>query len=165
MTVNYFRRMFSYTEWANAAFLECIRGLTEEQYTREIPSSFPTIRDTLAHMIFAEWLWLRRWKGEFPTTRPEWAKETALEALAARLREIESERAELLGSLSDADVQREFAYRNMAGNPYSAVLGEQMAHVVNHGTYHRGQLATMIRQAGGTPPSTDLVNLYAASRK
>lgn len=165
MNVDYFRRLFSYTEWANAAFLECIRGLTEEQYTREILSSFPTIRDTLAHMIFAEWLWLRRWKGENPTARPEWSKDAALESLAARLREIESERAELLASLTDEDVQRDFPYRNMAGSPYSAVLGEQMVHVVNHGTYHRGQLTTMIRQAGGTPPSTDLVNLFVATGK
>ncbi|HEX6100960.1 MAG TPA: DinB family protein [Thermoanaerobaculia bacterium] len=165
MNVEYFRRLFTYTEWANARFLECLRGLTDEQLAREIPSSFPSIRDTFAHMVFAEWLWLQRWKGESPTQRPEWTKDRSLETLAARLREIESERAGLLDSITDDDVRRDFPYRNLAGEPYSALLGELMTHVVNHATYHRGQLTTMIRQAGATPPSTDLVNIFAASRK
>ena len=165
MNVDYFRRLFSYTEWANARFLECVRGLSEEQFTQHIPSSFPTIRDTLGHMVFAEWLWLQRWKGESPTSRPEWTKEPSLETLETQLRAVERERTELVDSLTDEDVRREFPYRNMAGEPYSALLGELMAHVVNHGTYHRGQLTTMLRQVGATPPSTDLVNLWVASGK
>ena len=165
MNVDYFRRLFSYTEWANARFLESARGLSGEQLTQHIPSSFPTIRDTLGHMVFAEWLWLQRWKGENPTTRPDWTKEPSLDTIETRLREVERERAELLATLTDDDVSRDFPYRNMAGEPYNAMLGEQMAHVVNHATYHRGQLTTMLRQVGATPPSTDLVNLFAAGRK
>lgn len=162
MTVDYVRRLFSYTEWANARFLETVRGLSEEQFTREIISSFPSIRETLAHMAFAEWLWLQRWKGENPTTRPDWTKQPSLETIEAKLHDVERDRAELLDTLTDDDLRRDFAYRNLAGDPYSGILGELMAHVVNHATYHRGQLTTMIRQVGATPPSTDLVNLFVA---
>lgn len=165
MTVGYFRRLFEYSEWANARFLECVRGLSEEQFTRVIPSSYPTIRDTLAHMAFAEWLWLQRWQGNFPTQRPDWAHEPSLDAIDMRFRAIAEEREHLLMTLTDDDVSRELHYRNLANEPYTAILGELMAHVVNHATYHRGQLTTMIRQAGGTPPSTDLVNLFATPRK
>jgi uncharacterized damage-inducible protein DinB len=165
MNVDYFRRLFTYTEWANGRMLEVVRGLSDEQFTREIVSSFPTIRDTLGHMVFAEWVWLRRWKGENPTSRPDWTTEPSLETLETKLHEVERERTELVDSLTDDDIQRDFPYRNMAGNPYSAPLGEQMAHVVNHATYHRGQLTTMLRQAGATPPSTDLVNLFVAASK
>ena len=157
--------MFSYSEWANAAFVETIRGLTGEQYTRHVESSFPTIRDTLAHMTFAEWLWLRRWNRENPTTRPDWTKDASLDVLETHLREVAEERTQLLMTLTDDDVQRDFPYRNMAGTPYTAKLGEQMAHVVNHATYHRGQLTTMLRQVGAKPPSTDLVNLFVATSK
>ena len=163
MTIDYSRRLFSYTEWANARFLECARGLTNEQFTQNIPSSFPTIRDTLGHMVFAEWLWLRRWKGESLASRPDWTKEPSLESLETRLREVERERAELLDSLTDDDLRRDFPYRNMAGESYVALLAELMTHVINHATYHRGQLTTMLRQAGATPPSTDLVNLFTAA--
>ena len=165
MNVEDVRRLFSYTEWANARFFDCARGLSEEQFTRHVPSSFPTIRDTLAHMVFAEWLWLRRWKGENPTARPEWTKGSSLDTLETHLREIERERAELLATLKDDELGRDFAYRNMAGDPYTNTLSDSMTHVVNHGTYHRGQLTTMLRQVGATPPSTDLVNLFVAGPK
>lgn len=165
MNVEYFRRLFSYTEWANARMLEVVRGLSGEQFTRELVSSYPTIRDTLGHMIFAEWLWLQRWKGENPASRPDWTKQPSLETLDAQLREVERERAELLDSLTDEDVQRDLPYRSLAGDPLSAVLGDLMAHVVNHATYHRGQLTTMLRQVGATPPSTDFVNLFVAASK
>ena len=116
-------------------------------------------------MTFAEWLWLQRWKGENPTTRPDWTKDASLDVIETHLREVAEERTQLLMTLTDDDVQREFPYRNMAGEPYTAKLGEQMAHVVNHATYHRGQLTTMLRQVGATPPSTDLVNLFVAAHE
>ena len=165
MTVDYFRRLFSYNVWANELFLDTARGLTEEQFTHHIPSSFPTVRDTLAHMAFAEWLWLRRWSGEFPTSRPDWTKEPSLDVITTQFRAAAEERSNLLDTLTDDDLRRDFPYRNLAGDPYSALLGELMAHVVNHGTYHRGQLTTMLRQLGVKPPSTDFVNLFAASRQ
>lgn len=165
MNVDEARRLFSYTEWANARFLDCVRLLSEEQFTRNIPSSFPTIRDTLAHMIFAEWLWLRRWKGENPTARPEWTKEPSLDMLEMHLHQVEQERTHLLMTLNDDDLQRDLAYRNMAGDPFTNRLGDLMTHVVNHATYHRGQLTTMLRQAGATPPATDFVTVYLLSLK
>jgi len=165
MNVEEVRRLFSYTEWANARFFDCVRPLSEEQFTRHIPSSFPTIRDTLAHMVFAEWLWLRRWKGENPNGRPEWTKEPSLEVLETRLGDIERERTELLATLTDDDLQRDLAYRNMAGDPFANTLGDLMTHVANHATYHRGQLTTMLRQVGATPPATDFVNVYLLSLK
>lgn len=165
MNVDYFLRLFSYTEWANARFLESVRGLSEEQFTREIVSSFPTIRDTLAHMTFAEWLWLRRWKGESPSTRPDWTKEPSLDVIEMHLRAVAEERRDFLARLTDEDLDRELSYRNLAGSPMSSRFSDLLAHVANHATYHRGQLTTMMRQVGATPPSTDLVNMWALSGK
>lgn len=116
-------------------------------------------------MVFAEWLWLRRWKGENPNGRPEWTKEPSLEVLETRLGDIERERTELLATLTDDDLQRDLAYRNMAGDPFANTLGDLMTHVANHATYHRGQLTTMLRQVGATPPATDFVNVYLLSLK
>lgn len=157
MTVDEVRRLFSYTEWANARILECVRGLTGEQFTQQVPSSFPTVRDTLAHIVMAEWIWLRRWKGENPTTRPDWTREPSLETIETNLRAIEEERAALFATLTDDDLQRELAYRTMNGDPYTNRLGDLLTHVANHSTYHRGQLTTMLRQVGAAPPSTDLI--------
>src|SRR5688572_15711698 len=122
MSVDEVRRLFSYTEWANARILECARGLSSEQFTRHVESSFPTIRDTLAHVVMAEWIWLQRWKGESPMARPQWSVEPALETIETNLRAIEQERAAMLSALSEADLQGEVAYRTMSGDPYTNPL-------------------------------------------
>jgi uncharacterized damage-inducible protein DinB len=166
MNLSDIRHLFAYTEWANDRIVECVRGLSDEQYARMVPSSFPAIRDTLAHIVMAEWIWLRRWKGESPRERPQWSvSEPALDVVVENLRAVERERAALLDTLTDAELQKDLSYRNMAGEPFTNRLGELMSHVVNHSTYHRGQLTTMIRQVGATPPSTDLVNFLRGIRK
>lgn len=149
------RRLFDYTEWANTRMTAELLAFSEEQLDRNIPSSLPTIRETLAHIFSAEWIWLRRWKGESPTVAPPW--DGGIASLVAEYGYLRSERAELLRSLTDEDLGRAISYRTIKGDPFTQPLGELFLHVVNHSTYHRGQLTTMIRQAGGTPPGTDYI--------
>jgi uncharacterized damage-inducible protein DinB len=156
MSLNDIRNLYSYTEWANARFLEAIGGLSEEQYARELVSSMPTIRDTMAHIVMAEWVWLRRWKGDTPTALPEWMHEPALATTTAELRAIEEERRAFLDTLGDDDLQRPLTYRKFNGDVFTDRLGDLLQHVANHSTYHRGQLTTMLRQVGAVPPSTDV---------
>jgi uncharacterized damage-inducible protein DinB len=165
MTIDYFRRLFSYTEWANGRMLECARGLSEEQFTRPIVSSFPTVRETLAHIALGEWVWLQRWKGVNPTARPAWAQGATLESIEEQFQAIQHERAEFLETLTDEALGRDVAYRTFAGDPLTNGLGDLMAHLVNHGTYHRGQLTTMMRQVGAVPPATDFVSVYLQTLK
>jgi uncharacterized damage-inducible protein DinB len=66
-----------------------------------------------------------------------------------------------LESLTDADVTRIVQYRAMNGSPGSSSIGEMVQHVVNHGSYHRGQLTTMFRQLGAAPAkSMDLIGYF-----
>jgi uncharacterized damage-inducible protein DinB len=62
-----------------------------------------------------------------------------------------------LDSISDADLAADLGYRRFTGEAYSLPLVQQMQHVVNHATLHRGQVVGMIRQLGVAPPSTDLL--------
>ena len=157
MNAGEIRHLFAYTEWANARILETIDGLTEEQYTRTIESSFPSIAATLAHIVSVEWVWLRRWKGESPAVVPPWTSGAPRETLREQLRAVESERAEFLAALDDAALATPVSYRNIKGDPFTFPLGRLLLHLVNHSTYHRGQLTTMLRQAGASPPATDLL--------
>lgn len=157
MDLEYFRHLFSYTEWANARIIDAIRGLTDEQRTRRLESSFPNIHATLAHVGMAEWIWLRRWKGESPTQRPWWDEAPGLETVVEQIHGIESERRQYLSTLKDEDVAKGITYTMMSGQEYTTRLADLFAHVVNHSTYHRGQLTTMLRQVGATPPATDLI--------
>jgi uncharacterized damage-inducible protein DinB len=101
MNLSDVRRLFAYTEWANALFFAVVDQLTEEQYTRAIDSSFPSIQDTLAHVVSSEWVWMRRWKGESPTVVPEWNSGASREKLHQQLSAVEAERKVNLDTLDD----------------------------------------------------------------
>ncbi len=155
MTISDAKELFAYGSWATGRMFDAAGALPQEQFNATIASSFPSIGATLAHIVFAEWLWLERWLGESPTARPGWVEQPELADLRARLAELESRRESFLSTLSDADLQHPLAYRAMDGKPFAHPLGHLFQHVVNHSTYHRGQLATQLRQLGLTPPGTD----------
>ena len=158
MTVDDLLSLFAFNAWANARTLTSLGQLSDEQFTQRIGGSFPTIRDTAAHIASAEWIWLRRFHGDSPMAMPDWLTEPTLAVLRAKFQEIEEERQAYLRSLNDADLVQPLAYRRLNGEAFTKPLGHLLRHVVNHSTYHRGQIATMIRQVGGTPMGTDLLN-------
>jgi uncharacterized damage-inducible protein DinB len=158
MTTAEARQLFGYGSWATALMFSAAEALTQEQLEAPVASSFPSINATLAHVIGAEWIWLRRWLGESPASMPAWTTTpSTLAELKAHLEAVQAERTSLLARLSDADLEGVVTYRSTDGKAFSHPLGELMRHVVNHSTYHRGQLATLLRQLGHTPPSTDFI--------
>ena len=157
MTADEIRGLFDYTEWANDRMFTAIRKLSGEQCTRTLRSSYPTVRETLAHIVFAEWMWLERWKGANPAERPAWYASGDVDTLENVLRSVAAERRRLLDSLDEDALDRPLHYRTMKGDPFTNRLADVLFHLVNHSTYHRGQLVTMIREVGGVPPSTDLI--------
>ncbi len=165
MNLSDINRLYAFNRWANARFFDAAAALTPEQYGAELLSSFPSIRDTLAHIVAAEWIWLERWQGNSPTEIPPWAKQPALTELKAQAEAVEGAIGRFLASTSEDDLRRIVSAKRLNGEVVSNALGDLLVHVVNHGTYHRGQLTTLIRQVGATPPSTDLtVYLWHSSR-
>ncbi len=155
MNANDIRKLYTYTDWANERILGVIGSLSEEQFTREIVSSYTSIRDTLAHIAYAEWLWLQRWMGQSPMLAPEWTKAPAFDVLRDRMHGIAADRRAYLAALSDEAVESTIDYRSTEGDPFTMPLGGVLMHCANHSTYHRGQLVTMLRQVGATPPNMD----------
>ena len=154
------RTLFAYNRWASIQFLAAASHLTDEELGRDMKSSFPTVADTLIHLLGAEWVWLERWLGRSPTGFPEASALSSVAAVRTRWDALWHEQKAFLGGLSDADLARPMTYRNLAGSEFTQPLGELLRHVVNHATYHRGQLTTLLRQLGHGAPSTDLVAYY-----
>jgi uncharacterized damage-inducible protein DinB len=152
------RRLFAYNRWANLRLLDAAEELTPEELGRRVESSFPSVLETLEHLLGAEWVWLTRWKGtnptDFPEDAPAWKTVAAVRERWDRLWE---EQREFLDRLSLERVESYITYRVFSGAEDEQVLGDLMRHVVNHATYHRGQLVTMLRQLGKEPPSTDFI--------
>jgi len=155
MNLTDIHHLFAYDAWANALIFDCIEPLSEEQYIRPLNSSFPNIRETLAHIVGVEWIWNRRLHGENPTEIPSWMRDASAPSLRAKLKEVAEEREQFLAAVKDLEAAID--YRDMAGNPFTQKLADILQHIVNHSTYHRGQLTTMIRQVGVTPPRTDFL--------
>lgn len=157
MRIGEVQALYAYNEWANERILSATAELDQEVFTTPRGSSFSSIRDTLAHIVTSEWVWLRRWHGESPTAPPEWESLREASALRRKLAEIEADRRVFLDELSDEDLVKPLAYRNIKGDEFRQPLVEQLLHVVNHSTYHRGQIATLFRQAALAAPTTDLI--------
>jgi uncharacterized damage-inducible protein DinB len=164
MTRDEARELFEYGTWANAAFFRAAGALAADELTAKAAGSFPSVLATLAHVVGAEWIWLRRWAGESPGSAPAWARDASLGELEERLAQVEAERAAFLAGLADADLARPVAYRTLSGQEATDPLDRLIRHVVNHSTYHRGQVAAQLRALGRTPPSTDLIRFHREGR-
>lgn len=161
MTAQDVRALLDYHYWARDRVLDAVGQLDLAALTAPRESSFSSIRDTLAHTYFAEWAWYSRWQGRSPSAFPALDQFADVEALSAAWCEIERQVRAFIEPMSDADLTRVIEYRLLSGAEAASPLWQMVQHVVNHASYHRGQVTTMLRQAGAAPArSMDLIAFY-----
>lgn len=158
------RELFAYNRWGTAKILDCVAPLTEEEFGRQIGGSFGSVRGTLQHAFGADWVWLERFRGRSPRALPQGEDLSSFEAIRRRWAEVENERDALMAELSPARLEEWLSYVNFAGEKCSYRLGEALFHVANHLTYHRGQIASHLRQLGKSAVATDYLRLLDAQR-
>lgn len=153
--------LLEYNFWARDRLLDAVAVLPPHQFTRDLGSSFPSVRDTLVHIYGAEWIWCARWYGTSPSSGPSPDEFPDVPTLASSWTEVERKIHGFVAGLDQAGLERTIEYRLLSGRPGASRVGEMVQHVVNHGTYHRGQVTTMLRQLGAAPPkSLDLIAFY-----
>ena len=145
-----------YSAWATRRVLESATALSEEESQRELGNSYGGIRGTLTHIYQADAIWFDRLMGA-PTgdlsrydpspNFSEW-----LPLLDGYVKWAEA--------LTPADWDRIAHYRNVKGETFQTPVWQIVLHVVNHATYHRGQITTLLRQLGRAPVATDLILYY-----
>ena len=160
MTPHEIQLLFTYNDWANKRALQAASVLTPEQFTKPLGNSFSSVRDTLAHMYGAETIWLQRFKGESPSAFPDTTQLNDLASLRAKWNPVAADFLNFINTLTQQDIDRVVEYKTMKFGVYSNPLWQSLQHVVNHGTYHRGQITTMLRQLGANPILTDLMHFY-----
>jgi uncharacterized damage-inducible protein DinB len=151
------RALYAYNSWANRSLWNALQLLKWQDFTKDLGASHGSIRGTLVHILWGEWLWLRRWRGESPKQvfAPEEFSDWA--ALESQWRAVEEEQNAFLGRLTDELLLRRVSYDNLEGLRWAYSLAEMMQHLVNHSSYHRGQVAVLLRQHGQAPPATDFL--------
>ena len=157
--------LYRYNRWANATILKSVAPLSAEECSRKLGGSFPSVRETLVHILGAEWIWLRRWKGTSPPALLSAAEFQDLDSIKARWPEVEGEQMEFVSQITDGSLKEPLKYVNLKGQAYQYPLGRVMQHLVNHGSYHRGQVTNFLRQLGAQPVATDLLVYFDVDGK
>jgi uncharacterized damage-inducible protein DinB len=161
MTLDDLKTLLDFHYWALDRVFTAAARLTPEQFTRDMGSSFKSVRDTLAHLYSAEWAWYQRWHGTSPTAMLPFDQFPDVRALRDTWSSHESNMRAFMDTLTEADITRVIEYRTLTGAAGSSPIWQMVQHVVNHGSYHRGQLTTMFRQLGVEPgKSMDLIGYY-----
>ncbi len=140
---DHLRRLLAYEGWANdRIFAAAQDACTADEHTARL----------LSHLLQAHAIWLARVAGGAAPTDAwqvlPWAE------LAPREAEL---RAAWLARLEADDLDRLIAYRDLHGNPWTTPLGDILQHVLNHSTYHRGQIAARLVALGCAAPVTDFI--------
>ena len=153
-------RYTQFNYWANELLLSLIeKDIDDSLLDKTIVSSFPSLRKTVYHTWDAEFIWLKRLKGESLDDWP--SKKFSGTFSEAKEQILKNDKAfiEYVGSLNDERLSGVFTYKNVEGKTFSNPLWESVLHCMNHSTYHRGQVVTMLRQLGLTNiPSTDFIS-------
>ncbi len=172
MTKDDIQLLFEYDRWANNKVLQAASSLSEEQFIRDLRGSFCSVRDTLVHIIGGEWLWLSYWRA--PSHGPEVIVELRAQrdthihpnlfpdiaSVQLKWTEVEREQVSFVSCVTDKDLKTKLPARGIL-----IELVHLMQHMVNHSTYHRGQISLMMRQLNAEPVATDFHVFLAEGRE
>ena len=154
------RQLLDYNHWANQRSLEGATRLSEEQFTKPLGSSFPSVRDTLVHICSGEWVWLERCQGRTPAAFPDVSHIRTISALRDHWAPQAEQLRTFVRGLGLTDLDRVMEYKTFNFGVYRNPVWQSLQHLANHGTYHRGQITTLLRQLGAKPVLTDLMHFY-----
>ena len=158
-----FLQYASYHLWANNLLLTTVLALPEEAWKTEIKSSFPSLYKTFLHLLDAESIWWQRLKLQERIEIPSKSFDVDMATLAIKLQQQNKQWQDWLTTATELSLQHEFIYYNSRTERFKQPVYQMLLHLFNHGTYHRGQIVTMLRQLGVEKiPQTDFI---AWSRK
>lgn len=161
MNIDDVRTLLDYHYWARDRVLEALQPLAADQYTRDLGNSFRSLRDTVVHVYAAEWAWYSRWQGESPTALLPPDRFPDVATIRDAWTSLETKVRAYVAAMGPDGIHKELPYRLLNGTAGSSVLSQMIQHVVNHASYHRGQITTMLRQIGANPPkSMDLIAFH-----
>ncbi|HEY9166518.1 MAG TPA: DinB family protein [Candidatus Kryptonia bacterium] len=151
--------LFDYCDWARARLLESLKPMTQEDFEKDMHSSHGGVRGTLYHIVNAEKIWLRRLKGETHATLDESALKT-LADFQTEWEYLDGQLRSYINGISEADLHGVYEYKTAKGDLLSQPRIWSFLQLVNHFSYHRGQIVTFQRQLGYKPVNTDMIGYF-----
>jgi uncharacterized damage-inducible protein DinB len=165
MTTQDFRILFDFNSWANVRTIQALDTLQEEKLYVDLKNSFGSIHGTLVHLCGAEDIWLQRLNGADPGVFMKKDQYPTYTSVKTKWKEVDAGWEKYFPKLTDEQLTQSLTFHNLKGEKVTQIVWQSLQHLVNHSTYHRGQITTMIRQSGGTPIGTDLIAFYRLQNK
>jgi uncharacterized damage-inducible protein DinB len=164
MNLAYLQTLLDYHYWARDIILDAVTELPREKFLEPVESSFKSMRDTVAHIYAADLVWYKRWVGTSTSLIP-YDQFPDATSIRTAWKDLETEVRQFVGNLGEDGVNRLWDYKLLSGAPDTAPFWQMLVHVVNHASYHRGQVTTLMRQLGATPPKpTDMIAFFRTRR-
>ena len=164
--------MATYNQWMNAKVYDAASKLSAAELTEDRGAFFGSILGTLNHIVVADTMWLKRFATHASSTAtlavmvalptPERLDQVMfddLEGLKAHRQWLDSVIINWIAALTDEDATTVLSYHNTKGVPASRCFSNRILHLFNHQTHHRGQVTTLLSQAGIDIGTTDLLDL------
>jgi len=165
MNLVYLQTLLDYHYWARDIILDAVTELPREKFVQPLESSFKSLRDTVAHIYAADLIWYTRWIGQPMTSLIPYDQFADATSIRTAWKDLETNVRQFVTNLGESGVNRTFDYKLLSGAPDTAPFWEMLVHVVNHASYHRGQVTTLLRQLGAQPPkSTDMITFFRTRR-
>ena len=158
------QEILTYNTWANQRLMGAVSRLDAGQFTRHVGGSYPSIQSTLTHIVWVEWTWLERWLGRSP--QEVWSPNDFPSAahIASRFSEVQTTQRTFAQSLTPDLLQNVISYTNRKGEACEYTLWRMIYHLVNHSSYHRGQVTNMLRMVNAQPATADFLDWWDEGR-
>lgn len=161
MSKKYFIELSEYHIWANDRVCDWLDKISEEQWNQPLVSSFSSIYETILHLAWAENIWVERLQKFSKIEINREAFNGSKGDLIKLWKEISLSFKKLIEDMPEDLFQKNLLFKNTKGIEYDQPYYQLLAHIINHTTYHRGQVVTMLRQVGFTDVnSTDMTNYF-----
>jgi len=176
MTKDDIQLLYEYDRWANNRVLQAASILSAEEFTRDLGGSLRSVRDTLMHIVRCEEGWVTCWKEPSPSSTfvmDFWTRHHAaynpdafpdLAAVQLKWTEVEREQVEFVNRVTNESLGQSLT-RMLPVRTTQISLAHLMQHLANHSTYHRGQVALMMRQLAAEPLATDFAIFLMEGRR
>ncbi len=165
MNLQEVKLLHAYNAWANNRVLGALASVPEKEYTQDLKSSHGSIHGTMVHIVAAEKLWQSRWHGTPDAALLSTDDVPSLPVLKSLWEEVGRSTARFIGTMTDRKLAETFQVNSLAAGPVTLTYWQSLQHIVDHSSYHRGQIVALLRQLGVTPPTTSMLLFYRDASK
>jgi uncharacterized damage-inducible protein DinB len=165
MNVKEVKTLFAFNAWATNRIFDAVVSLQPENISKDMSSSHGSIFATMVHLVGAEKMWLSRWVGKQDSAFLSPENVPSMGDLRNLWNTVGFETAKFLAGLDDRKLQDFFEMKTSKGEIFRHIYWQAMLHLVDHSTYHRAQVVTMMRQLGVTPPATGMIMFFREAAK